>query len=97
MRHLLLKLCTALVGLLLPLSAAFAEEGAASYEPYQAGQGAQGVSAPLYVLIAYSVIWLAVLLFVVSVWRRQQELQEEMRRLEEQLGVESGGAPLQNP
>lgn len=43
------------------------------------------VSAPLFVVIAYSAIWLVVLVFVVSVWTRQRRVEQELQRLRAQL------------
>jgi len=39
------------------------------------------VSAPLFVVLAYSAIWLAVLAFVVSVWVRQRRVEQELAQL----------------
>jgi CcmD family protein len=37
------------------------------------------------VFIAYGIIWLAVLVYVVTVWRRQSEVQKEIDALKRQL------------
>ena len=66
--------------------AAFAAE---DYAPYNTGAAAEQVSAPLFVVIAYSVIWIALVGFVVSVWRRQRQLERELETLRQQL--EGGG------
>ena len=73
--------------LLLAPSAALAAE---DYVPYNAEAGAGQVSAPLFVIIAYSLIWIAVIGFVVSVWRRQRRLEHELDLLRQQL--EGGGS-----
>jgi CcmD family protein len=55
------------------------------YQPYQPSASAEGVSAPLYVVLAYSAIWLVLLLFVASVWRRQRQVELEIERMRHQL------------
>lgn len=62
---------------------------AEDYVPYDAGAKADQVSAPLFVVIAYSLIWIALIGFVVSVWRRQRRLEHELDLLRRQL--EGGG------
>lgn len=56
------------------------------YQPYVATSSADQVSAPLFVVLAYSAIWLVLLLFVLSVWRRQQRVAAEMEQLKKKLG-----------
>jgi len=58
---------------------------AGEYEPYTGAGGKQQVSASLFVVLAYSAIWLAVLVFVVMLWRRLGQVREELHRLEERL------------
>jgi CcmD family protein len=80
------------VALLLTLPLVVASRAALAaddYVPYNAGAGAEQVSAPLFVVIAYSVIWIALVGFVVSVWRRQRQLERELEILRQQL--EGGG------
>lgn len=63
----------------------------ADYQPYQAPASAEGVSAPLYVVLAYSAIWLVLLLFVASVWRRQRRVEAEIEQMRHQLETQTGG------
>jgi CcmD family protein len=56
------------------------------YQPYSPGDAAEQVSAPLFVVLAYSAIWIVLLLFVVSLWRRQRRVETEMEQLRQQLG-----------
>ena len=62
------------------------------YQPYQPGAGSAAVSAPLFVVIAYSAIWLVVIGFVVMVWRRQRDVQRELERLAKELARSAGGS-----
>ena len=57
----------------------------ADWKPY-VPERADEVSAPLFVVLAYSVIWVALLLFVLSVWRRQRKLEVEIADLRARLG-----------
>jgi len=74
-------------GVLLGLYGAFPglPAWASRTEDYQPYQGAEQVSAPLLVVIAYSAIWLVLLGFVASVWRRQRQVQADLAQLERQL------------
>jgi CcmD family protein len=65
-------------------SRAWAAPGA-DWKPYVA-EHSDEVSAPLFVVLAYSAIWIVLLLFVLSVWRRQRELEAEIADLRQQLG-----------
>ncbi len=56
------------------------------YEPYVAPDRAGDPNVSLFVLLAYSSIWLVVLLFVLSVWRRQRQVEAEMRAIQAELG-----------
>lgn len=55
------------------------------YRPYTSASTAEQVSAPLFVVIAYSAIWLLVLLFVMSVWLRQRRVEAELAQVRQQL------------
>lgn len=50
------------------------------FQPWSPPEKEQ-VSAPLFVVLAYSAIWLAVLAFVLSVWLRQRRLEQELAQL----------------
>ena len=56
------------------------------YQPYVPAAGAHEVSAPLFVVLAYSAIWLVLLSFIISVWRRQRKVEAELESLRQQLG-----------
>jgi CcmD family protein len=58
------------------------------YQPYTPPAGSGQISAPLFVVIAYSCIWLVLLLFVVAVWRKQRKVEEEIDDLRGRLGGE---------
>ena len=68
---------------------AFADE----YVDFDPSKAQKSVSAPLYVVIAYSAIWLVVLIFAVMLYRRQQAIREELAqaqgRLDELTGAEA--------
>jgi len=80
---------TLLLTLLLTPGLALAAK-AEDYQPYTTGAETGQVSAPLFVIIAYSLIWLVLIGFVVSVWRRQRRVEEELDLLRRQL--EGGGS-----
>jgi CcmD family protein len=61
-----------------------AEDG--GYQPYSPS-GAEEVSAPLHVVIAYSAIWVVLVGFVLSVFRRQRRVELEIERLRRELGA----------
>lgn len=77
----------ALAALLLHVRAWATEAG---YQPYQPGSEHAAVSAPLFVVIAYSAIWLVVTGFVVMVWRKQREVERELERLSRELAASAG-------
>jgi CcmD family protein len=55
------------------------------YQPYSAATSSSGPSEMLFVLIAYFAIWFIVLLFVISIWRRQLRVESELEQLQRQL------------
>ena len=57
---------------------------AAGFKPWTPKK--EQVSAPLFVVLAYSAIWLAVLAFVVSIWRRQRRVEQELQTLISEQG-----------
>ncbi len=56
----------------------------ADYEPYIPPTNPTE-SASLFVILAYSTIWLVLLFFVLTVWRRQKKVEAELRALHERL------------
>jgi CcmD family protein len=69
---------------LLASSTAAADPGG-DFQPYKPGAATEQVSAPLHVVLAYSLIWLVLLGFVASVWRRQRRVEAEIREMRRQL------------
>lgn len=63
--------------------AAAAPDG--DFRPYTPAESTEPISAPLFVVIAYSAIWLLVLLFVVSVWLRQRRVEAELAQVRQRL------------
>ena len=57
--------------------------GGDDYQPYQ--PSAETISAPLFVVVAYSAIWLVILLFVLSVFLRQRRVSAELAQMRRQL------------
>jgi len=70
--------------LLWPLLSTATGDGFKPYVPPSSEAGA--ISAPLFVLIAYAAIWVVLLVFLGSVWRRQRRVEEELRELRRRLG-----------
>ena len=68
--------------LLWPLLSAATGDG---FKPYVPPSEAGAISAPLFVLIAYAAIWVVLLVFLGSVWRRQRRVEEELRELQRRL------------
>ena len=62
---------------------AWADPG--DYQPYSAAASGGQVSAPLFVVLAYSAIWLVLLGFVATVWLRQRRLEAELPELRRTL------------
>ncbi|MBW2734168.1 MAG: CcmD family protein [Deltaproteobacteria bacterium] len=74
---------SALLGVLAPTALALADD----YVDYNPAQASPSLSAPLFVIIAYSTIWIAVVGFTLMLWGRQRRINEELddaqRRLAE--------------
>jgi CcmD family protein len=83
-----LAACLVALAALLLHAPAWAAEG--DYQPYQPGSEQAAVSAPLFVVIAYSAIWLVVTGFLVMVWRKQREVERELERLSRELAASAG-------
>lgn len=49
-------------------------------------------SAPLFVIISYSAIWLVVVFFAFLLWRRQSAVREELERAQARLDELTEGA-----
>ncbi len=73
---------TALAWWLLPLTALAGE-----WEPVSGAMTSPGESIPASSLVAaaYAFIWLMVMLFVASIWRRQARLRSELEELRRQI------------
>jgi hypothetical protein len=54
------------------------------YKPY-VPPAASETSTPLFVIIAYSAIWLILMFFLVSIWMRQRRVDDELRTLRRRL------------
>lgn len=78
--------CSALVALaaLMLLGRVAAAAGEDGYQDVVAG-AAQTSSAPVLVTIAYGLIWIVVLAYVVSIWRRQNRLSAQLQQLRRRL------------
>lgn len=61
-----------------------ADEAAGGYQPFTPGSTEQ-VSAPLFVVVAYSVIWIVLLLYVFAVWLRQRRVAADLAHVRQQL------------
>jgi len=79
------QIITALVGFLMVIVSPAAAQ---DFQPYTGSStdAAAQVSAPLFVVLAYSAIWLVLLFFVASIWRRQRRVEAELARVSERLG-----------
>ena len=66
---------------------------AEEYTAYDPSTAQSQVSAPLYVIIAYAVIWLLILYFAVVLWRRQQRIDLELQTARSQLEELRASAP----
>jgi CcmD family protein len=56
------------------------------FQPFTPGEsGTAQVSAPLYVLLAYSIIWLVLLGYVASLHKRHKDVERELRDLKQEL------------
>jgi CcmD family protein len=77
---------------LLPRWARAAGDAAGDYQPYVPGSAEQ-VSAPLFVVLAYSVIWIVVLLYVLSVWLRQRRVAAELTQVRRELELDELDPP----
>lgn len=79
------RLIPQLVALLLPLltaTAAFADD----YVDYDPQSATPNVSAPLFVIISYSAIWLLLVAFAIGLWRHQRKLSTQIDELNRRLG-----------
>jgi|GEM_PF-4403639 CcmD family protein len=73
-----------LVYIVFQTTSVFATKGGGEYEAFKPGMS-QNVNVPLFVVIAYSVIWIVLLGLLVALWRRQGRLNAELEQLEAQL------------
>ncbi len=76
--------------LLRPLLLLLAPTPAGDYQPY-VPPASEAVSAPLFVVIAYAAIWVVLVIFLASVWRRQRRVEQELRDLEQRLERTASG------
>ncbi len=70
------------MSLLLSLAAPVA---GGDYKPYVPPVGGVESIAPLFVIIAYSAIWLVLMGYLVSLWGRQRRVEEELGALQRRL------------
>ena len=63
-------------------AAAAPEQGFTPLKPGESAAPPDTISAPALVTIAYSLIWLAVVVYLVGLWRRHQRLGAEVAALQ---------------
>lgn len=61
------------------------EPAALGYRPYVPQAAGADWTVPLFVIFAYSAIWLVVLIFVWSIWQRQRRLEQTLHILHSRL------------
>ncbi|MCA9665197.1 MAG: hypothetical protein KC503_06400 [Myxococcales bacterium] len=57
------------------------------YEDFNPANKQEQVNAPLFVTIAYSLIWLVPLVYLIGLWRRQARLTAEVAAMRRDLGL----------
>jgi CcmD family protein len=83
------RILGSVVSLLLWAGQAAAESGpGGDYEQY-VPKADKETLAPLFVVISYSVIWLLLLAFALSLWLRQGRIDRQMKQLQHQLNREA--------
>lgn len=63
------------------------------YADYDPATAVPEVSAPLFVVLAYSAIWLCVVGYAVMIWRRQRRIDEQLAELRQRLAGETAAGP----
>ena len=82
------RLLTALTSFLLVSAPAFAMQppkGQSEFVPVDAVPAADQLPAAPLLITAYAFVWLAVMFYVWTIWRRMNKVEDEMRALAQKL------------
>ncbi len=82
----LLARCAPALTLLLTAASAFAQEPQSEFVPLRDVPRTEQVPAAPFVFIAYAIVWLAVLFYVWTLWRRQGRVEKELHELQHKMG-----------
>ena len=78
-----MKQLLAIVGVMLPPAAAFAQpqEPLGGFVPIDQLPPSDQLPAAPYLVAAYAIVWIAVVLYTWSVWRRMDRVEKDIREL----------------
>jgi CcmD family protein len=79
-------LCLSLVWFAAPL---LAQEPQNEFVPLSEVPRSEQIPAAPFVFIAYAIVWLAVLFYVWTLWRRQGRVEKELQELQHKMGERS--------
>jgi CcmD family protein len=91
-KRLLISIAGVLVALV-PAAAFQPPGGQSEFVPVSSLPPAEQLPAAPLLIAAYAFVWVAVLVFVWSVWRRLTKVEADMRALQQRVGRSEGGAP----
>ena len=79
------RLLIALTAAVLTTSSAFAQVGQGGFVPADAVPLADQLPAAPLLITAYAFVWLAVTVYVFSIWKRLNKVEDEMRILAQKM------------
>jgi CcmD family protein len=88
----LLARCTplaAVLSLVLTAAPALAQQPQGEFVPLRDVPRSEQIPAAPFVFIAYAIVWLFVLFYVWTLWRRQGKVEKELQDLQHKLGERS--------
>jgi len=81
--------CAPVVFLLLAAAPLLAQEPQNEFVPLSEVPRTEQIPAAPFVFVAYAIVWLAVLFYVWTLWRRQGRVERELQDLQHKMGSRS--------
>ena len=79
----------AVAGFLLAAAPALAQQPQGEFVPLRDVPRSEQIPAAPFVFIAYAIVWLFVLFYVWTLWRRQGTVEKELQDLQHKMGERS--------
>jgi CcmD family protein len=87
----LMARCAPVLTLLLVAAPALAQEPQTEFVPLRDVPRTEQIPAAPFVFIAYAIVWLFLIFYVWTLWRRQGRVEKELHDLRQKMGARGRG------